>query len=85
MEPESWDRFFVHLGEANQKLIDNPDDYIGITTKHGRIIEYWFANPGMRNTALGVLRQAVNAGGFEGKELVTTGYTFKLLFKGDDY
>lgn len=80
-----WDKFFAELTRANGLLVENPDDYIGVTTKFGRIVEYWFDGSESRKRALVVFNQALKTMNIMSNPRVEGGYYFKLLFQGSDY
>jgi hypothetical protein len=85
LSPQEWDVFFAKITDANKMLVQNPDDYIGVTTKSGNLVEYWFGSREQRNRAHAVFSKALKEVKKKSDITVEDGYLFKLLFAGDDY
>ena len=85
LSPQEWDVFFAKITDANKVLVQNPDDYIGVTTKSGNLVEYWFGSREQRNRAHAVFSKALKEVKKTSDITVEDGYLFKLLFAGDDY
>lgn len=85
LSPQEWDVFFAKITDANKVLVQNPDDYIGVTTKSGNLVEYWFGSREQRNRAHAVFSKALKEVKKKSDITVEDGYLFKLLFAGDDY
>lgn len=85
LSSEQWDQFFQQLTKANEILVNDKDDYIGVTTKVGKIIEYWFENSDQRDKADLIFRRTLQYTSINAKKHIVSGYEFKLLFRGRDY
>jgi hypothetical protein len=80
-----WDHFFSELTHANKALVINKDDFIGVTTKNGNSVEFWFDSQISSNRGLVVFRRALLSMNMDVKITIEGGYYFGLLLRGRDY
>jgi len=85
LSDNEWDKFFDDLSKANTVLVESQDDYIGVTTKFGRVVEFWYEDLEQLKRADMVFSKTLQSANIDVKKRIVSGYEFKLLFKGRDY
>lgn len=84
LNTDEWDKFFNAVDQANRELAKD-GEYFGVTTKSGRLIEFWFDNKEKQSAAFFLFERALELAGINGKQKTSYGYNFLMLFKGSDY